>query len=70
MKTQQVCKDFLRRKTGAVVDAMIASRMIQDEWGIVVDWHEMSYALDYLNRSLEATPTGVRHDGMIEYIIE
>ena len=69
MKTQQVCKDFLRRKKGVVMDAMIASRMMRDEWGIDVDWHEMSHALDYLSRSLEATPTGARRDGIIEYII-
>ena len=55
MKTQQVCKDFLRLQKGVELDAMMASQLMSELWGIKVDWHEMAYALDYLERVGEAT---------------
>jgi len=68
MKTQQVCKDFLRMQKGVELDAMIAARLMNDVWGIRVDWHEMSYALDYLRHSNEATCTKL--GGFQRYIID
>ena len=68
MKTQQVCKDFLRMQKGAELDAMEAARLMNDVWGIRVDWHEMSYALDYLRHFNEATCA--QHRGFQRYIID
>ena len=68
MKTQQVCKDFLRMQTGRELDAMEAARLIDDVWDIKVDWHEMSYALDYLYNSKEADC--VQAGGFCRYIIK
>ena len=69
MQIQQVCKDFLRMRRGAIFDGVSAAQMLNEHWGIKVDWHEMSYALDYLERSQEAERTGIPRDGMITYII-
>ena len=67
MKTQQVCKDFLRMQKGREFDAMEAMRLMNDTWGIKVDHHEMSYALDELHRHEEATLTKI--GGFQRYII-
>ena len=67
MKTQQVCKDFLRMQKGRELDAMEAMRLMSDVWGIKVDHHEMSYALDYLHRTGDAKLTKV--GGFQRYLI-
>ncbi len=69
MKTQQVCKDFLRMKKGQTFDAIQASNAMDAEWGIRVDWHEMSYALSRLLECAEANYAGGGADRMTRYII-
>ena len=70
MKAQQLCKDFLRMKKGAVLDAIQASQMLHEHWGIRVDWHELGDALEYLVRSREAERTGTGPDGLTMYFIQ
>lgn len=70
MKTFQVCKDFLRMQHGVEVDPIKAAMLMLEIWGIRVDWHEMSDALEYLANAKDATRTGRTRDGMSKYIIE
>ena len=69
MKTQQLCKDFLRMRKGTEVEAMQASQLMNQHWGILVDWHEMSDALEYLVRSWEARREGTGPDGLTMYFL-
>jgi len=68
MKIQKVCRDFLRMQKGRELDAIQAARLMKEVWGISVDHHEMSYALDQLRNSKEASIT--RPGGFAVYIIE
>ena len=70
MKTQQVCKDFLRLHKGSTFDAMEASWMMMEHWGIKIDWHEMADALQYLLSSNEADHASKGFDRQQRYTIK
>jgi hypothetical protein len=55
MKKQELCRDFLGMQGGRALDAIEAANAMNERWGIRVDWHEMAYALDELERRGEAT---------------
>ena len=69
-QTQQIVKDFLRMQTGKSLDAISASQRMHQQWGVVIDWHEFAYALDYLRTTGEAVHDSYSHDRFISYIIE
>ena len=72
MKAQQrqrICKDFLRMQHGAALDAMQASAMMRKVWGIKIDHHEFTDALEYLVQNQEATRTGTGPDRFTTYLI-
>ena len=70
MKEHQLCKDFLRMRKGTELEAIMASQMLRDHWGIQVDWHKMNAALESLVRSQEAERTGRGPDGFTIYLIQ
>ena len=70
MKTRVVCKDFIRHYCkGQVVDSIQASLQLEDVWGLKVDWHEMTNALEALTQSDEAERSGEGPDRHAYYLI-
>ena len=71
MNRIQVCMYFvlLHMKEELVTyDPIQASVYMNQEWGIRLDWHEMSMALDVLKSNGEVTLVGHRRSGMCKYI--
>jgi hypothetical protein len=67
---RQLCLDYLTHVAkGARVDSMGAAIAMQTRWGVRVDWHEMSAALEELKRCEEAVYDGWGHDGQQCYIV-
>jgi len=54
---------------GSILDAPAASYKMFDLWGIKVDWHEFSEAMDAMTRTGEAAEVGQTRDGRITYLI-
>jgi hypothetical protein len=48
-------------------DAMTMTRKMQDVWGINLDWHEMSDALEYLANIGEIDRDGFNAERMEQY---
>ena len=70
-QTQQLCRDFLQyKKKGVVVEPIMASQMMNDDWGVYVDWHEMSEALEFLAECSQATRTGTTIERLTAYLIK
>lgn len=69
MKTQQLIRDFLRMQTDTLLDPIMASLGMRDVWGISIDWHEFTEALEYLVRSGDAEHAGHSSDRMSLYLI-
>lgn len=71
MNNQALCKDFVRlhlQDKLVPYDPIQASVYMNNVWGIRLDWHEMSMALDILNSNGEVTLVGHRRSGMCRYI--
>ena len=60
---------FLASRYGEILDAVRAARSLHTCWGIDVDWHMISFALDRLETHDLATRTGRCFDGHVEYKI-
>ena len=56
-------------RKGVELDAIKASQLLYEDWGIRIDWHEMSDALEYLVRSKEACRTETGPYGLPMYLI-
>ena len=69
MKTQQMCRDFLKLWCSDEVEAIQASIRMQEVWGVRVDWHEMGDALEWMTRNGSAERTGTSRTGLALYII-
>lgn len=69
-QAQQLCKDFLRMQKGRVFDPIQAVNEMAERWGVRVDWHEMSDALEYMvDMTLEADRITKSADGFWAYMI-
>ena len=68
-KTNQMIRDFLRMQRGRTLDGILASRLMNDIWGIKIDWHEFSSALDTLATNGEATRQSGQPGSLIKYLI-
>lgn len=69
IKVRQLCKDFIRLQKGKTLDAFQASIEMINVWGIGIDWHEFSFALDELSRTNEVTQTGHTAGGACVYLV-
>jgi len=70
MKTQQLCKDYLRLyQKGCILDPVEAAQGMNLTWDIRVDWHQMAYVLDEMTRYDEASEQGRGPDRMTRYLI-
>ena len=67
---RQICRAFLELQKGSVLDAMEAMLRMSDQWGVRVDWHEFSDALDEMVRYDMATVVGLGAGRFVEYLIE
>ena len=70
IKQRQLCRDFLRARRGQEFEAIQAASAMYSEWGIKVDWHEMSDALESLVRDNEAARCGTGPDRLTVYRIK
>lgn len=68
-QTARLCTGYLLNHPGSSFTSISASQSLRHAWGVTVDWHEMSSALDALQRQDLATPTGRSFDRQIEYQI-
>ena len=60
--------DLLRTRKLEVMDAIQASRWLNERYGLRVDWHDCSEALDFLHRTGDAILA--RPGGMVVYRIK
>ena len=68
-QVQKMCADFLRARSGSIYEAIQAASAMLREWGVRVDWHEMSDALDAMESRGEASRSSYGADGLVEYVI-
>ena len=67
---RQLCIDYLSYVAkGARVDPIGATMAMLERWGVRVDWHEMSAALEELKLHEAAVYDGWGHDGQQYYVI-
>ena len=55
---------------GDKITAMILSRKILEDYGLYINWHEVSSILDELHTSLLLGVSGHNGDGMTEYYVK
>lgn len=67
-QVQAVCRAFLRAHPGQEWDAIEARIALEQEWGIIVDHHEFSGAMDVLCRAGELVLT--RPGGYTKYQVK
>jgi hypothetical protein len=70
LNSQALCRDFIRlhMKGKVAYDPIQASVYMHQQWGIKLDWHEMSMALDSLNTKGEVKVVAHNRDGMCRYV--
>ena len=59
---------FLLTHEGIELDAIQASRMMAQEWGVNIDWHVFSRVLDYLEQ-IEGKAACVKRGGFCRYVV-
>ena len=68
-RAQRLCRDFLHLQVMATLDPSEACARILANWGIVVDWREMSRALEDMVAHGSANYDGWSQDQQRRYLI-
>ena len=69
-RVQTLCKDFLRVRKLTTLDALHATNLMADMWGITVHRYEMSDALEWMARHQQAERMDTTADGYTRYWIK
>lgn len=47
---ERMIYDFLRLQAGGTFDGIKAANLMREAWGVDIDWHEITYTLDWMTR--------------------